>query len=180
MEQFLSMVGPFLCRVTNWNRALSEKQLLQIGLNWLGTGGQYHSGCDRNNVSTASVHTLVLISDVTLWGYVSRQYRCRWLCLLLIYSCLINLTTVVTVQTFWRFVLSKTSRMRRSISLYFTSLPPPLSLIFVLSLFAWHLILHYVSCTHLWLVQYASLLHSHVCIPMNSNLFASSKTGFFL
>ena len=54
---------------------------------------------------------------------------------MLIYNCL-GLKTVVTVQTFYRIVLSKISRMRKPISLYFTSLPPPVPVIFVLSLFA--------------------------------------------
>jgi len=64
MAELLSMVGPFLRRVTNRSRDPSEKQWLQIALNWLGTAGQYHSACDRNGVSKASACILVLISDV--------------------------------------------------------------------------------------------------------------------
>jgi hypothetical protein len=64
MEQLLSMVGPFLRRETNESRDPSEK-LLQIVLNWLRTGGQYHSVCDTHGVSTARVGTIVLTSNVT-------------------------------------------------------------------------------------------------------------------
>jgi hypothetical protein len=66
MEELLNMFGTLLLRVTNRSRALSEKQLLQTALHWLGTGGQYHSVSERNGVSKASACALVLISDVTL------------------------------------------------------------------------------------------------------------------
>jgi hypothetical protein len=39
---------------------LSDKQLLQIALHWLGTGGQYHSVGDKHGVSKASVCRAVL------------------------------------------------------------------------------------------------------------------------
>jgi hypothetical protein len=51
MRELLSMLGPFLHREANRSRALSEKQLLQIALHWLGTGGQYHSVGDMRGVS---------------------------------------------------------------------------------------------------------------------------------
>jgi hypothetical protein len=66
LKEPLSMFGPFLRWVSNQSRALSEKQLLQIALHWLGTGGQYNSVCERNGVSKARACTLVLLSDVTL------------------------------------------------------------------------------------------------------------------
>jgi hypothetical protein len=66
IKELLNTFGPFLLRVNNRSRALSEKQLLLIALHWLGTAGQYHSVCDTNGVFKARACTLVLISDVTL------------------------------------------------------------------------------------------------------------------
>jgi hypothetical protein len=104
--KLLSMIGPFLHPETNQSHALSEKQMLQIALHCLGTGEQYHSVGDRHGVSKASVCIPLFISDRRWWGYICQQYRCRWLCLLLIYNnCLLSLKTVVTVQTFYRRII---------------------------------------------------------------------------
>jgi len=66
MEEFLSVGGPFLHRETERSRAASEKQLLQIALYWLGTGGQYHAVGDMHGVSKDSACISVFISD-TRW-----------------------------------------------------------------------------------------------------------------
>jgi hypothetical protein len=63
MEEHPSMIAPFLPWKTNQSRTLSEKELLQIALHWLGTGGQYHSVGDMHGVSMASVRVSVCISD---------------------------------------------------------------------------------------------------------------------
>ena len=63
MEEIFSMVGPFLQRETNQSHALNEKQLLQIALDWLGTGGQCHSVGDMHGVSMVNVCIPVFISD---------------------------------------------------------------------------------------------------------------------
>lgn len=70
MEEHPSMVGPFLHWKTNQSCTLSEKELLQIALHWLGTGGQYHSVGKMHSVSVASVHAPVLISDKN-WESIS-------------------------------------------------------------------------------------------------------------
>jgi len=62
MEEFLSVGGPFLHWETNRSRAASEKQLLQIALHWLGTGGQYHAVGDMHGVSKDSACISVFIS----------------------------------------------------------------------------------------------------------------------
>ena len=59
------------------------------------------------------------------------------LCLLLIYSCFPQPKTVVNVQTFAEGLsFPRISWMRMSILLYFASLPPPVPVIFALSVFA--------------------------------------------
>ena len=55
MEELLSVGGRSLHRETNRSRTPSEKQLLQIALYWLGTGGQYHAVGDTHDVSMNSV-----------------------------------------------------------------------------------------------------------------------------
>jgi hypothetical protein len=54
LEELVSMIGPFLQRETNRSSALTEKELLQVTLHWLGTE-QYHSVDDVNGVSKACV-----------------------------------------------------------------------------------------------------------------------------
>ena len=60
------MGGHFLHRETNRSRAPNEKQLLQIALYWLGTGGQYRAVGDTHGVSKDSTCICVFISD-TRW-----------------------------------------------------------------------------------------------------------------
>jgi len=66
MEEHLSMGGPFLYRETNRSRSASEKQLLQIALYWLCTGGQYHVVGGMHGVSKDSACISFFISD-TRW-----------------------------------------------------------------------------------------------------------------
>ena len=131
VEELLSMVRPFLHKETNQIPALNEKQLLQIALPWLGTEGQYHKEWVTCMVCQRPVCVFLFSSLIWWWGYISQQCRCRELCLLLIYNCLLSLKTVVTVQTFYRRItFPKLSRVRRFIFLFITSLPPPVSVIF--------------------------------------------------
>jgi len=60
-EKLLNMFGPFLRRVTNRSRALSEKQLLQIALHWLGTAGNIIQ-CPTGKVCPEPVHVLFFSS----------------------------------------------------------------------------------------------------------------------
>jgi hypothetical protein len=65
MEELPSMVGSFLHQETNQSHVLSEKQLPQIALHWLGRGGQYHSVGDMQGVSMVNIQVCIpiFISD---------------------------------------------------------------------------------------------------------------------
>jgi len=82
MEELLGMGGPFLYRETNRSRSASEKQLLQIALYWLGTGGQYHAVGGMHSVSKGQCmyfffhlwHKMVRVYQAAIWMYCA----CCW------------------------------------------------------------------------------------------------------
>lgn len=51
----MNVVGHNLARNAARNHALSAKQLLCIGLHWLGNGGQYHGVGDMHGVHKSTV-----------------------------------------------------------------------------------------------------------------------------
>jgi hypothetical protein len=84
MEELPSTVGPFLRWKTNWDRTLSEKELLQIALHWLGTGGQYHSVGDIHIVCVWPVYLFLFWSLTKNGGSIPAgstdvgNFACSW------------------------------------------------------------------------------------------------------
>lgn len=74
-QDLVSLLRPYLQRVTNRNKALSAELQLQITLHWLGTGAQYHAIADMHGISKASVcravhNTVAAVTDTLFANYV--------------------------------------------------------------------------------------------------------------
>lgn len=74
-ENLVSLLRPYLQRVTHRSRALSAELQLQITLHWLGTGAQYHAIADMHGICKASVcravhNTVAAVNNTIFAEYV--------------------------------------------------------------------------------------------------------------